>query len=67
MKIYALQGDTLDLICNRYYGRTEGVFETVLAANPGLAALGVVLPHGTTIELPEVSTAPVTGSVNLWD
>jgi len=67
MKIYALQGDTLDLICNRYYGRTEGVFETVLAANPGLTALGVVLPHGTTIELPEVSTAPVTGSVNLWD
>jgi len=67
MKIYALQGDTLDLICNRYYGRTEGVFETVLTANPGLAALGVVLPHGTTIELPEVSTAPVTESVNLWD
>ncbi|WP_318365947.1 tail protein X [Enterobacter sp.] len=67
MKIYALQGDTLDLICNRYYGRTEGVFETVLAANPGLAALGVVLPHGTTIELPEFSTAPVTESVNLWD
>lgn len=67
MKIYALQGDTLDLICNRYYGRTEGVFETVLAANPGLAALGVVPPHGTTIELPEVSTAPVTESVNLWD
>jgi phage tail protein X len=29
MKAYALQGDTLDAICARYYGRTEGVVETV--------------------------------------
>ncbi|MDL0037302.1 tail protein X, partial [Enterobacter hormaechei] len=35
MKAYALQGDTLDAICVRYYGRTEGVVETVLEANPG--------------------------------
>ncbi len=45
MKTFALQGDTLDAICVRYYGRTEGVVETVLAANPGLAELGAVLPH----------------------
>ncbi|BEB20058.1 hypothetical protein VEE42_12400 [Escherichia coli] len=32
MKTFALQGDTLDAICVRYYGRTEGVVETVLAA-----------------------------------
>ncbi|EES5579807.1 phage tail protein, partial [Escherichia coli] len=44
MKTFALQGDTLDAICVRYYGRTEGVVEAVLAANPGLAELGVVLP-----------------------
>ncbi|EAA1779426.1 phage tail protein, partial [Salmonella enterica subsp. enterica] len=25
MKTFALQGDTLDAICVRYYGRTEGV------------------------------------------
>ncbi len=43
MKTFALQGDTLDAICVRYYGRTEGVVETVLAANPGLAELGAVL------------------------
>lgn len=47
MKTFALQGDTLDAICVRYYGRTEGVVEAVLAANPGLAELGAVLPHGT--------------------
>ncbi|EGO8705804.1 phage tail protein, partial [Escherichia coli] len=40
MKTFALQGDTLDAICVRYYGCTEGVVETVLAANPGLAELG---------------------------
>ncbi|CFQ52468.1 WPhiphage-related tail protein [Yersinia frederiksenii] len=67
MQIIAQQGDTLDLICARYYGRTEGVFETVLVANPGLAELGAVLPHGTAVELPDVQTSPVTETVNLWD
>lgn len=67
MQIMAQQGDTLDLICARYYGRTEGVFETVLAANPGLAELGAVLPYGTAVELPDVQTSPVTETVNLWD
>ena len=59
MKAYALQGDTLDAICARYYGRTEGVVETVLAANPGLAELGAVLPHGTAVELLDEQRAMV--------
>ncbi|PTA87862.1 phage tail protein [Kosakonia sp. H7A] len=67
MKVYAHQGDTLDVICARYYGRTEGVVETVLAANPGLAELGAVLPYGTAIELPDTDTAPAAETVNLWD
>lgn len=67
MRVYARQGDTLDVICARYYGRTEGVFETVLAANPGLAELGAVLPHGAAVELPEIQTAAVRETVNLWD
>ncbi|NWP54580.1 tail protein X [Escherichia coli] len=50
-----------------HYGRTEGVVETVLAANPGLAELGAVLPHGTAVELPDVQTAPVAETVNLWE
>lgn len=40
---------------------------TVLAANPGLAELGAVLPHGTAVELPDVQTAPVAETVNLWE
>lgn len=67
MKIYAQQGDTLDVICVRYYGRTAGVVETVLAANSGLAEQGAVLPHGTVVELPDVQSSPVTESINLWD
>ncbi|EKS7111456.1 tail protein X [Enterobacter ludwigii] len=67
MKIYAMQGDTLDAICARYYGRMAGVVETVLNANSGLAELGVILPHGTPIDMPEVDSAPTKESVNLWD
>lgn len=67
MRVYALQGDTLDEICARYYGRTAGVFEDVLQANPGLAELVVTLPHGTAVELPEVQPSPVKETVSLWD
>lgn len=67
MKIYAMQGDTLDAVCARFYGRTAGVVEAVLKANPGLAELGVILPHGTPVEMPEVNSAPTKESVNLWD
>ena len=51
-------GDTLDAVCARFYGRTAGVVEAVLKANSGLAELGVILPHGTPVEMPEVDTAP---------
>ncbi|MEO3990257.1 tail protein X [Pseudocitrobacter cyperus] len=67
MNVIAHQGDTLDALCYRHYGRTEGVVEAVLLANPGLAEQGVILPHGTTVNLPEVDTAAVAQSVNLWD
>jgi len=68
----AQQGDTLDLLCLRHYGRTRGVTEATLEHNPGLADLGPVLPIGTPVTLPDVSTsAPVSATaqqpVNLWD
>lgn len=37
MKVQALQGDTVDLLCQRHYGTTQGVTEKVLAANKALA------------------------------
>ncbi len=66
MKTFALQGDTLDAICVRYYGRTEGVVDRARRKS-GLAELGAVLPHGTAVELPDVQTAPVAETVNLWE
>ena len=67
MKVNALQGDTIDALCARHYGRTGGVVEAVLNANPGLAELGEELPHGTAVELPDVGSSPVAETLNLWD
>lgn len=67
MKIYAQQGDSLDEVCARYYGRTEGVFEAVLVANPGLADFGEILPHGIAIEMPDLPDSAVKETINLWD
>lgn len=60
MALYrAKDGEIVDEICQLYYGRTSGVVEQVLAANPGLAELGPRLPAGTLVELPEIEeTAP---------
>ena len=67
MKVIALQGDTLDALCARHYGRTEGVVEEVLRVNPGLAELGEVIPHGTAVDLPDIDVSPVAETFNLWD
>lgn len=62
------QHDTVDALCWRHYGRTVGVVEAVLDANPGLADHGAVLPAGLLVTLPELHTAaPERPMVNLWD
>ncbi|MCS7700325.1 tail protein X [Pseudomonas aeruginosa] len=66
--VIANQGDTVDAICWRYYGRTAGVTEAVLDANPGLADLGPVILHGTAVTLPDAAPqAEQRQVVNLWD
>lgn len=67
MRVHALQGDTVDALCWRHYGRTAGVTEQVLEANPGLADIGPVLPMGHEVELPDQPTQPVKRRVQLWD
>ena len=52
------QGETVDLACQAFYGRTADVTEAVLSANPGLAGKGVVLPMGTKIMMPVIDTKP---------
>jgi len=67
MKVRAQQNDTVDEICWRHYGRTQGMTEQVLQANPGLAELGPFLPHGLEVELPDVTMAATVQAVQLWD
>ncbi|SUC35256.1 Phage Tail Protein X [Providencia rustigianii] len=67
MKIRTVQGDTVDGICWRFYGRTTGMTETVLLANPGLAEKGAVIPAGLLIEMPDVTTEPTQPLMQLWD
>ncbi|TCR07276.1 tail protein X [Neorhizobium sp. JUb45] len=62
------QGQTVDLVCLLHYGRTAEVTEMVLAANPDIASLGIVLPLGTKVVMPAAplrETAPKL--VSLWD
>ena len=54
--INALQNDTVDAICWREYGRSSGVVEKVLEANPGIAAYGPILLMGTEVILPDLET-----------
>ncbi|WP_223563875.1 tail protein X [Pantoea agglomerans] len=67
MNVYAQQGDTVDEICQRYYGRTGQAVELVYAANPGLAESGPVLPHGCEVTLPDPPESSAGETVNLWD
>ncbi|MEX5877937.1 tail protein X [Providencia hangzhouensis] len=67
MKTRAIKGDTVDAICWRFYGRTTGMTEAVLLANPNLAEHGAVLPAGLLIELPEITEEPVQPLIQLWD
>lgn len=71
MRVYAQQNDTLDALLWRHTGRTAGLTEATLLANPGLADLGAVLPHGTAVEIPDDAlAAPTTADqplIQLWD
>lgn len=65
MKVKALQGDTVDLLCWRHYGTTQGVTEKVLSANPGLSQL-TFLDAGHEVELPEIARRTQQERVQLW-
>ena len=60
-------GDVVDAICYAYYGTLDGrIYEQVLAANPGLADLGAVLPGGVNITLPALASSSSSAGVKLW-
>lgn len=68
MQIYRTSdGDMLDWICWKHYGRAAQAVEAVLEANTGLADLGPVYAAGVTIALPELDLVQAEESIRLWD
>lgn len=68
--ITARDGDTLDALVWRERGLGPADLPAVLTANPGIAALGPILPKGRVVTLPTITapaTAVRTDVVNLWD
>ncbi|MEQ1511677.1 MAG: tail protein X [Lysobacteraceae bacterium] len=69
MQLRAHQGDSLDLLLWRATGRTAAIVEAVLAANPGLAARGEILPEGLLVDVPDAAVAlrpQHTETIQLW-
>ncbi|MDN3611358.1 tail protein X [Vibrio ostreicida] len=60
------EGDMVDEICWRHYGRESAVV-AVLKANPGLADCGPLLPSGIALHLPHLPTSVVREPASLWD
>jgi phage tail protein X len=67
-KLRSLQGDTLDALLWRERSLGPADLPAVLELNPGLAALGPILPLGTMVIVPETvtPTTPVLTLVQLW-
>lgn len=68
--VRARDGDTLDALIWRERNLGPADLPAVLAANPGVAALGPILPKGQLINLPAIAapaTAVRTDVLNLWD
>jgi len=67
MQVVSQQGDSLDLICWRFYGNTHHV-EAVLEINPQVAFLAPILPTGTLVVMPDMpSLPPSVDTIQLWD
>lgn len=65
--VHARQGDTVDLICYRHYGRTADITERAYRENHGLCEHGPVLPMGTAVTLPAIAPQPVRDTLQLWE
>lgn len=60
-------GDMLDAVCKRHYGR-ESAVPLVLSANPHLAGQPAILPAGLEIILPDIPETPEADppEIRLW-
>ena len=66
--IHARAGDTLDGLIWRERRLDAANLPAVLTVNPGLAALGAILPDGAAVTLPDTAPAStVRDIIQLWD
>ncbi len=61
------EGDALDLVCLREYGREAGAVEPVLEANPHIRDVAHRMPRGLTITLPDLNVGERVTPLRLWD
>lgn len=67
MQVIARQGDTIEAICWRHL-KTTSIAIRVMEMNPHLANLGVVLPEGSLVTIPDSAPAvPEKKLTQLWD
>ncbi len=60
-------GETLDFICWKYYGKTEGIVEQVLKVNRHLAELPPILKANIQINLPVIEVKKQSNKkIKLW-
>ncbi|HAU3212832.1 TPA: phage tail protein [Salmonella enterica subsp. enterica] len=62
-------GDRLDQICLKVYGRTAKTTEEVLyqVINYGITDMHSVFPAGQVITFPDIDPEPVQKETQLWD
>lgn len=67
--VIAVDEERLDRVAKRLYGTERGgTVELLLAANPGLAEIGPLLPRGTRIVVPQrPATKPNTAYTRPWE
>jgi phage tail protein X len=67
MTIYTtVDGDTIDLICHRHYGRTDETVERILTLNRHLENHDATLPAGVKITLPIIEEPKSKQKLKLW-
>jgi phage tail protein X len=67
MTIYITKdGEILDYIVGKHYGKTAGILEQVLNANRHLAEYDAVLPAGVKINLPELTAPASKQKIKMW-
>lgn len=64
--VQTMQGDTVDLICLRYFGFTGGVTEQVMTLNPHLVNYVLIFPTGVDIQLPNAPERTQKQVIQLW-